>query len=193
MTRSRLLSALALLALLAVLTPFAWAAPSPPLVAVNRSTGQCTMLFGGDECTSCAVPADWEVLGTAGEVECPAGSAVIESPDAECTASRSDFCCSEGHSGSPGDCEDLVVNDRNKQCAFVDDVHACTLPKRWSARPEDASAYLWTCPAGYEWVSDVECRPASNGSGQGLTCFGIHLALPVGMAAWWLGRRGSRP
>jgi hypothetical protein len=106
MTRSRLLPALALLALLAVLTPFAWAAPSPPLVAVNRSTGQCTLLFSGDECTSCAVPADWEVLGTAGEVECPAGSAVI---------------------------------------------------------------------------------------GPGLTCFGIHLALPVGMAAWWLGRRGSRP
>jgi len=185
----RRLPALVLIALLFGRSPEARAAPSPPLVVVNRSTGQCATAFSGDECTSCGIPEGWEMLGLAGEVECPAGYTLLDQLDVECIPSKDSFCCSEGHSGSQGNCEDLVVNKEAEQCAFVDDVHTCTLPKRWSARPEDVSLYAWVCPAGFEWVSDLACKPPGGETGTGATCPGLGLALPVLAGAFRLARR----
>jgi hypothetical protein len=141
----------------------ALAVPAPPEIAVNHETKECAEFFGGDECMSCSPPEGWEILGDSSEVECPAGY-TFTSIEPVCRHSKSQFCCSEGHSGASGDCEDMVINKKQNQCAFVEDINACNLPSGWKARPEKTSLYDWTCPGSYTW-EDVDCTaPAEGGS-----------------------------
>jgi hypothetical protein len=166
------------------------AAPSPPALVVNHATRQCAEMFGGDECTRCAIPDGWETLGAGDEAECPDGYEVVEHLDVKCTPSKVPFCCTQRHSGSPGDCEDLIIDKGASQCAFVDDVDTCTLPKGWSARPRSTSLDAWACPDDYKWVDDLECSPPGEGSG--LTCPGLGLVLPVLLGGCWVARRPGR-
>jgi hypothetical protein len=176
-----------------------FAAPVPPELVVNHETKECAEFFGGDECTYCYPPEGWESLGESYEVECPAGYTLIDDLDVECRASKGEFCCSEGHSGAPGDCEDMVLHKRRKQCAFVDDIHTAVLPKGWEAKPESMSPDRWSCPTEYEWVEDLDTEPdvapnptatvagkeEDNGSGDGgLPCLNVALLAPVALGVW---------
>jgi hypothetical protein len=73
-----------------------------------------------------------------------------------CTAHKVTFCCTEGHSGALGDCEDVVINKAAEQCAFVEDIGACpSLPRGWEKHGED-------CPY-YEWAENIECLGDEGG------------------------------
>jgi hypothetical protein len=126
-------------------------APMPPMVAVNHATKQCAEFFAGDECMDCSPPEGWEILGTEGESECPSGYALTEVPSV-CTAFKVEFCCTAGHSGAPGDCQDVVINRAAGQCAFVEDIDRCPrLPAGWENFGRE-------CPPEYaEWVEAVVC------------------------------------
>lgn len=74
----------------------------------------------------------------------------------ECSGERgkSEFCCSIDHSGSRGDCEDLVINDVEHKCAFVEDINECEkLPINWKPA-EETEVEGKICPLEYEWLDD---------------------------------------
>jgi hypothetical protein len=166
-----------------------FAAPLPPELVVSHETKQCAEIFGGDECMDCRPPQGWESLGYAYEVECPAGYTRIEGIEAECQASKSEFCCSEGHSGVHGDCEDLVVHSQRKQCAFVDDIYSIELPEGWDKRPESLASSRWFCPIDHDWVEGLDSVPevgqeeTSSGGGD-LPCPGAALVGPAALGLW---------
>jgi len=133
----------------------ALAAPAPPELVVNHESKQCAEFVAGDECVSCSPPAGWEVLGNQWETECPAGYTQVEIVPI-CTPHKVTFCCTEGHSGAPGDCEDVVINEATEQCAFVEDINACpALPEGWEKHGAD-------CPY-YDWAEDITCLSDEGG------------------------------
>jgi hypothetical protein len=142
------------------------AAPAPPVLVVNDEARQCARMFTGDECTDCFPVEGWKVLGVLGDAQCPAGYTMVDTVDYTCQPFKNQFCCSEGHSGAPGDCADLVVRKAGKQCAFVPDVNGCTLPQGWTAMPAGVEARSWVCPAGYEWVEDVSCASSTGATAE---------------------------
>jgi len=136
------------------------AEPAPEKLVANHKTKECATIFGGDECMDCLPPEGWEVLGWSYQVECPAGYTFTEVEEI-CTPFKNEFCCTEGHSGVQGDCEDLAINRVAQKCAFVEDIHACHLPSGWNAKPEDMPNYEWACPGNYDWTVNLECRDKS--------------------------------
>lgn len=163
----RSLSILMVPALLLILGKSARATPTPPETMVNHETQRCASVILADECMACLpAPEGWEVLGYSYEVECPADYELVEI-DLVCTALKEQFCCTVR---MDGDCEDMVINDRKDQCAFVDDIADCALPRGWEKRAEDVGGSEWTCPWDYEWGS-VSCL--SEGEGQDEPIFGI--------------------
>ena len=150
----------------------AFAAPVPPELAVNHENEQCAEFWGGDECVTCSLPAGWEILGRLWEAECPADYTMVEIRPT-CRAGKIAFCCSEGHSGAPGDCEDVVINKRAEQCAFVEDIGECpALLQGWEKHGQD-------CPY-QEWAADVECLDkAGPGTTAGFGSVGIYEAIIV--------------
>jgi hypothetical protein len=148
------------------------AAPVPPELAVNHESKQCAEFWGGDECVVCSLPEGWESLGGLWEAECPTDYATVEIKST-CWAAKITFCCSEGHSGAPGDCEDVVINKRAEQCAFVEDIGECpALPDGWGKHGED-------CPY-YDWADDVECLDkAGPGTSGGFGSVGVYEAIIV--------------
>jgi hypothetical protein len=177
-----------------VVTGSALAAPLPPIVVVNHETRECGTIFAGDECTDCFPPHGWEVLGVASDVECPTGYSPVETVDITCHPFKQEFCCTEGHSGVPGDCQDLVVNKRAKQCAFVEDIENCGLPKRWQRRPEDLEPYDWVCPYDYQWIDRLDClEEGANGEAETspIPCLGAMLTGPALMALWLVAKRNQ--
>lgn len=123
------------------------AAPAPPQLIINNATKQCSDFTAGDECTRCEAPEGWTVLAY-GIASCPKGYEEIRA-DIACRPLRAEFCCSEGHSGAPGNCSSMVVDDATKRCAFDDG--KCYVPDMW--KRENAF-----CPAGYEWTENP-CLP----------------------------------
>lgn len=112
----------------------AHAVPSPMQVIVDNATKECSFFSTGDECTRCEMPEGWTSLGIGSA--CPSGFREVEA-QVVCKPLTSQFCCSQGHSGSTGNCTGLMVNDGKKQCAFA------TAGSGWT----NASI----CPADYEW------------------------------------------
>ena len=134
-----------------------FAAPAPPQLVVNHESKQCAEFSGGDECIYCSPPDGWEILGNSWETECPAGYAQVEIVST-CTAQKVSFCCTEGHSGAAGDCEDVVINEATEQCAFVEDISVCpSLPRGWDKYGAD-------CPY-YDWAENVQCLDEEGGGG----------------------------
>jgi hypothetical protein len=133
------------------------AEPAPDKLVVNHETKECATIFGGDECMDCLPPEGWEVLGWSYEAECPEGYTFTQVEEI-CTPFKDEFCCSEGHSGAHGDCEDMVINRVTLKCAFVDDINACNLPLGWQAKPDDTPIYEWACPGLYDWTDDLACQ-----------------------------------
>ena len=74
-----------------------------------------------------------------------------------CEGVKSRACCTEGKTGAPGDCADLIISHRYDQCAFVDNIKGCKPPREWTTQPSGWSSADWLCPAGYEWVADKDC------------------------------------
>ncbi len=74
-----------------------------------------------------------------------------------CEGVKSRACCTEGNSGAPGDCEDLIISHRYDECAFVDEIEGCKPPREWTRQPNGRRAEEWLCPASYEWIDDLEC------------------------------------
>ncbi len=130
---------------------YSTAAPLPPRRVVNHQARQCAEIIPGDECGDVVLPQGWEYL----DAECPQDYAIVElRPD--WTPFKASFCCTEGHSGVPGDCDDVVVNPQTRQCAFVDDIQGCPqLPRGWQAWGKD-------CPTGSDWIDDIDC-PVDSG------------------------------
>jgi hypothetical protein len=181
------------------------AAPLPPMRAVNHETRECGQFFGGDECMDCFPPEGWEVLGAAYSESCPEGYTEVGDLDYTCQGFRIDRCCTEGHSGAPGDCEHMVVNDKKKQCAFVEDIQACALPKGWNKKPETTDLYNWVCPENFKWLESLPCEAAlgseaqatattqsseEQGKASRLPCLGA-IALAPALLGLWLVRKSS--
>jgi hypothetical protein len=127
-----------------------WAIMAPPENIVNHATKECSLFYPGDECTACRMPQGWQSLGVSYKDICPAGYKKVEVKP-ECFRQKNAFCCTKGHSGSPGDCEDLVINEAKKKCAFLEDIQRCaSIPDGWR-RP----AGEMVCPfRTYEWLND---------------------------------------
>jgi len=153
---------LALLTLFVDMGANVLAAPLPPVLVVNHQAKECGEIFSGDECTDCLPPEGWEVLGLSPDAQCPSGYTMVGQVDYTCQHFKVDFCCSEGHSGAAGDCEDLVIKSRTKQCAFVDDIQDCTLPKQWRQKPPGQDPARWVCPSGYEWIAPLPCETETH-------------------------------
>lgn len=162
------------------------AAPLPPSRVTNLETRECGELFAGDECMDCFPLEGWEVLGNAFDVTCPTGYTEVDGIPYRCEPFKVQFCCSEGHSGAPGDCTDLVVNDREKECAFVDEIETCRLPSRWKSMPGDLEPRSWVCPADYEWVEGLTCLTEAEQADAGLSlpCLGTMLSGPALLLLW---------
>jgi len=122
------------------------AAPAPPEIIVNNATMECSAFNAGDECTRCEIPEGWTSLGY-GTVACPEGYSEI-SAARNCTPGRNERCCSEGHSGSLGECDGMAVNHNAKQCMFGNG----TAPTGWETKPDGTDARDWQCPEGYGWA-----------------------------------------
>ncbi len=127
-----------------------YAAPMPPRIVVNHQTRQCAEIVPGDECGDVVLPPDWEYLDPDAGEKCPESYTLIDlSPD--WVHFKVSFCCTEGHSGVSGDCEDVVIRRSGRQCAFVDDINSCAnLPDGWKAHREN-------CPVDFSWAEDVPC------------------------------------
>jgi hypothetical protein len=134
-----------------LLVLYSFAAPGPTVIAVNENTKECSSFFTGDECTDCDVPPGWKSLGYAHMIQCPQDYKMVDL-DAVCKPRKSFFCCSENHSGAEGQCDDLVIDDVNGKCAFVEDINKCgSLPPGWT------SASI--CPAGFtQQTETVSCE-----------------------------------
>ena len=169
------------------------AAPAPPLTAANHETKECGMMPGGDECANCYPTGGWVLLGDGFDVECPAGYASAE-PEYACDHFKVAHCCTEGHSGSSGDCTDLIISHRHDKCAFVDEIEGCKPPREWTRQPNGKRAQDWLCPANYEWVDDLDCAgEESDDSAGGLSipCLGTALVAPALLLLWLAIKRNS--
>ena len=131
------------------------AAPMPPSPVVNHQTRQCAVIVPGDECGDVILPSGWEYLDEAAGETCPEGYATIDL-NPKWMHFKATHCCTEGHSGSSGDCQDVVIQQSKRQCAFVEDIQTCAaLPNGWETWGKN-------CPTGFEWVDQVTCTSSST-------------------------------
>lgn len=150
-------------ALLVLAAGFASAAPAAPEVIVKVATNECADFSRGDECAWCDIPEGWISLGY-GTTECPPNYTRAD-VEIECVRAKTDFCCTEGHSGADGDCDALIINDLNKRCRFR---NGGPVPYGWKEMP--AGAGSWLCPDGYVWT---------DGEDEGGVCAAIAVPLIV--------------
>ena len=158
MTMKKIIYTLAVLLLVSLVH----ASQAPPVQIVNDESRECATFIGGDECRRCSIPDGWRTLSP--NATCPEGYTTNASVDYSCEPLESAFCCSQYHSGSAGDCEDLVINDAMDTCAFVEDITDCPdLPDGW-AEAELMEGIGKVCPEDYTWqdeqVNCVEEQPS---------------------------------
>jgi hypothetical protein len=150
-----------------------FAAPMPPRILVNHKTQQCAQVTPGDECGDVILPPDWEYLNSSSGEKCPDSYTLVDL-HLEWKQFKSQLCCSEGHSGSAGDCQDVVTQPSRRQCAFVEDIQQCpALPEGWKAWEQN-------CPIDFYWTRDVVC--SSSGSGPTLNATSLVKTEPAGLA-----------
>lgn len=139
----------------ALLAGIAFSAPMPEEYIINNATMECAVFWGGDECLYCDMPVGWKSIGLSHETECPDGYAEI-SLKTNCTQVKDSFCCTESHSGGPGNCDGMIISHFTRECALLDNISACAVPAGWSSANG-------LCPPDYEWV-DVSCGERENGN-----------------------------
>jgi len=136
--------------LLLITISVAYAAPMPQRMVVNHKTRQCAQITPGDECGDVILPPDWEYQDPSLGEKCPENYTLIDLRP-KWAHFKASFCCSEGHSGSSGDCQDVITQPTKRQCAFVEDIQKCSsLPESWKTWGEN-------CPAGFKWIDDMVC------------------------------------
>ena len=142
-----------LIVFLLLMCKFAIASMAMPLTAINEKTKECAEFFMGDECVGCTLPEGWQSLKF-GET-CPSGYTVIEA-QSECKPYKDTFCCTVAHSGANGDCDDVIVNDTDKLCAFVEDIDKCEkLPFGWERAKVNNVRQGRLCPSlDYKWLEE---------------------------------------
>lgn len=139
-----------------LLSSTVFAAPAMPRYGINEQIKECSEFFMGDECVGCTLPDGWQTIE---EFQCPAGYKEIQK-NSVCTPRKNRFCCTGAHSGTVGDCEDVVVNDVEKECAFVENINKCEqLPANWN-EAEENEIFGSACPSfEYEWLEDtLDCE-----------------------------------
>jgi hypothetical protein len=138
----------------------ALAAPLPPSPVVNPETRQCALVVPGDECGDLVLPPGWQYLDPAVGGECPVDYTTVEL-HTEWAGFKIPRCCTAGHSGARGDCADLMILEKERLCAFGEDLSACpALPEGWAKSEQ-------LCPLDYTWVDDLACpaEPTQTTSG----------------------------
>lgn len=157
--RVKILLLLALLAASFAVASPAGATPTPPVIVVNHSTRQCAEVIQGDDCHWCEQLEGWEVLGDSGRTTCPDGYEDLgfQGMTGTCRGYKSQFCCAD--SGHHGDCEDLVINEAEHLCAFVEEISGCALPAGWTSAG-DTTQWSGRCPYENQWVEDIACLPS---------------------------------
>jgi hypothetical protein len=123
-----------------------------PEIFVNHKTKQCGEFSGFSDCGRSNPSGDW----TSASGVCPSGyQQNVKIAAANYEGYKSEFCCSESHSGGEGSCQDLVVNKKQKLCAFVASIANCKkLPKNWNAAQAKAGL-LELCPREFKWQQSV--------------------------------------
>jgi len=132
------------------------AAPAAPEVIVNNATMECSHFMAGDECMDCEIPPGWVSLGY-NTWECPADYREVTA-NVTCSRFKIDRCCTEGHSGAPGECEGMIINELTRQCRFLNENEA--VPAGWRGKPPATPNNAWTCPEGYTWSGENGCLGA---------------------------------
>ena len=132
------------------------ATPTPPVILVNHSTEQCAEVIHGDDCHWCEPLEGWEVLGYSSGTTCPDGYEDLgyQGMTGQCRAYKNQFCCTDY--SHHGDCEDLVINEAEQLCAFVEEIEGCTLPEGWTSAG-DTTQWSGRCPVENQWVGDIAC------------------------------------
>ena len=130
----------------------------------------------GDECVTFNFP---ESLKVSTQNNCPSGYKQIHKK-ADCTPNKDSFCCSFLHSGMMGDCEDVVINNINKECAFVLDINECIkLPDDWH-RAEEKETWGRVCPSlEYTWKDEFLACSTKSILPQWIKLFGLLTFLIV--------------
>ena len=102
----------------------------------------------------CEIPAGWATLGHM-NTTCPPGynETIL---NLTCTGFKNERCCSQGHSGANGDCDDLLINDVTGQCALIDDAGNCTPSTIWKKTNETINKTA-ECPSDYSWIDMKDC------------------------------------
>ncbi|MBU2099756.1 hypothetical protein KKB11_00820, partial [Candidatus Micrarchaeota archaeon] len=165
MKKQILFGILAFTFLFLTLNSFAELVVSPNIV--NHKTKQCLNTLGKfmeDECTICSIEglnSEWQQLDSFNK--CPTEYELIEleavGANYICQPLKGPFCCTIGHSGSAGDCKDLIINNKEKKCAFLEnDTTKCYPPKDWEKSSE-------LCPIEYKWIED-QCSKKKTDSNQ---------------------------
>ncbi|MFH1523198.1 MAG: hypothetical protein ABIE43_05285 [Patescibacteria group bacterium] len=139
------------------LYPFSSSGEQSLLRVINHKTKQCAEVSGGDECRTCIPTGDWENLIND---SCPIDYENFNYGDTSnldinfnCTRLKKQFCCTENHSGTNGNCSDMIINKSKEQCAFVPDINSFNLQSGWSKKTNDVEWMDWLCP--YEWIDDI--------------------------------------
>ena len=149
--RKNLISIIFAVAFVALMSSSVFASQALPRYGINEQTKECSEFFMGDECVGCTFPEGWEMIE---ESQCPTDYKEIQK-NSVCTPRKNSFCCTVQHSGAGGDCEDVVVNDFEQKCAFVEDINECgKLPQNWE-QAEETEFWGRICPSlDYEWIED---------------------------------------
>ncbi|MFH1664119.1 MAG: hypothetical protein ABH986_04915 [archaeon] len=152
---------------------------------VNNETMQCLDTlgkFGGDECTICSIEGlgqEWEQLNSINECPPEYEFVKLEAIGAEyvCKASKDAFCCTIRHSGSGGDCKNLIINNKEKKCAFLEDnTTKCYPPKDWEKSSE-------LCPIEYKWIEN-QCSKKETDSNQNYLILITGIIIVIVLVLW---------
>lgn len=127
------------------------AVPAPPELIVNYQEKKCAYMNPGDECNQCNITPGWVSLGFS-NASCPQGYSVVDMRSFECAPLRSQYCCTEGHTGSAGNCSGIYISDSLRSCVFLNTA-ACVPSEDWAPAKD-------LCPADYSW-NDETCSGAS--------------------------------
>jgi len=154
--RKNLISIIFRISFILLISSSVLAAPAMPRYGINEQTKECSRFFMGDECMSCVMPEGWKMIEG---FQCPPGYKEIQK-EPVCTPKKTPFCCTIQHSGLGGDCEDVVVNDVEQKCAFVEDINRCKkLPPNWH-KAEEIRFWGKVCPSReYQWLEGtLDCE-----------------------------------
>ncbi|HRY63332.1 MAG TPA: hypothetical protein P5267_01885 [Patescibacteria group bacterium] len=153
--KKNLVSIILALSFITLIPSAIFAATATSKYALNEQTKECSEFFTSDECIDCQFPSGWQIIE---ESQCPTGYKEIKK-NSVCLPKKDSFCCTVQHSGANGDCEDVVVNEVEQKCAFVEDINKCgKLPQNWK-QAEETKFWGKACPSlDYEWLnSPLNC------------------------------------